>query len=71
MGLDDGTFTAGREADWQNGMHNFWHQMEVPDRVDQEEKDLVKLHGLEIIEIAVEIIVRSYWHCKDFPLIAA
>ena len=63
-----GTFTAGREADWQNGMHDFWHQMEVPDPVDQEEKDLVKLHGLEIIiETTVEIIVRSHWHFKTKP----
>lgn len=41
--------------------------MEVPDPVDQEEKDLVKLHGLEIIEITVEISVRSYWHVKTSP----
>lgn len=65
-----GTFTAGREADWQNGMHDFWHQMEVPDPVDQEEKHLVKLHPLEIIiEITVEITVRSHWHFKTSPLL--
>ncbi len=41
---------SGWEVDRQNGMRDFWHQMVVPDLVNLEEKDVVKLHGFEILD---------------------
>ena len=60
---------SGWEVDRQNGMRDFWHQMVVPDLVNLEEKDVVKLQRFEILEIIVEIIVGSYWHFQTFHLL--